>query len=66
MNLSQQTAVLREQEAHEERVAEEGHEQPRVITLSDDSLVMLEGELCRWGYLTLADKKAYINGGYPF
>jgi hypothetical protein len=34
--------------------------------LTDESIVEFEGQQCRWGDLTLADRKAYWQDGYPF
>ena len=63
--------VLREQESHEQRVVEEhANERLRDITernlLNDRSLGEFEGEVVSWGDLSLADRKAYLNGGFPF
>jgi hypothetical protein len=35
-----------------------------IESLTDDSIVELEGERVRWGDLMLADRKAYLAGGY--
>lgn len=34
--------------------------------LTDDSVVEFEGQQSRWGDLSLADRKAYWQDGYPF
>ena len=60
----QERAALAEERKDKRRVLREAiQKNPRI---ADDMRVQFEGETVRWGDLTLADRKAYFAGGYPY